>query len=38
VFNPAKDLIAKIKGQDSSAAKFDGSVDQIALNDNSESD
>jgi hypothetical protein len=38
VFNPAKELIAKIKGQELSATKSNDSVDQTALPDDSESD
>jgi len=38
VFNPAKDLIAKMKGEESSASKFDDSVDETAIPNDSESD
>jgi len=38
VFNPAKELIAKIKGEESSASKFDNSIDETALPNDSESD
>ncbi|KDR12068.1 RING finger protein 113A isoform X1 [Zootermopsis nevadensis] len=38
VFNPAKDVIAKMKGAEASAAKSDDNVDQTALPDDSESD
>jgi hypothetical protein len=37
VFNPAKDIIAKMKGEGSSATKFD-IVDQMAPSGGSESD
>jgi hypothetical protein len=38
VFNPAKELIAKIKGEGLSAAKSDDHDDQMAPPDDSESD
>jgi hypothetical protein len=38
VFNPAKDLIAKMKGEESSGSKFDNSVDETPLPNDSESD
>jgi hypothetical protein len=38
VFNPSKELIAKMKMEEVSAAKSDDSVDRTALPDDSESD
>jgi RING finger protein 113A len=38
VFNPAKDVIAKMKGEESNASKFDDNVDETAIPNDSESD
>jgi len=38
VFNPAKELIAKMKGEESSTSKLDDTVDETAIPNDSESD